>query len=137
MGKRGKVLIKWEDNWVSLYTHWGASELLYDIKRGLKQLFTDWGERDLDRGDRQAAYIFAEMIKTNKKSTTIEPYGSFTIEELHKYIKKYDWYPDILVIINGNDISLLSEDNNFVGTTIERFMNNFMDELKRMKYLKM
>ena len=60
MGDRGQVLI--EDTGVYLYTHWGASDLLKDVKRALSKKWR-W-----DDPEYLGRIIFDEMIDDQQKT---------------------------------------------------------------------
>jgi len=62
MGDRGGVLIRTEDCWVLLYTHYGRSRLFCDVKYGLERLYEDHGEYHV--GSEKAAYIFSFIDPT-------------------------------------------------------------------------
>jgi len=62
LGDRGGVLIRTEDDFIFLYTHWYGSFLISDVKNGLKKLFND-DKNKIDEADRVAAYIFKEMVE--------------------------------------------------------------------------
>ena len=87
MGDRGGVLIRTEDDFVFLYTHWYGSSLISDVKNGLKNLF-DNDRRRFDDGECQAAYIAKEMLNYGgSTSVRIAGIGYESIGVMENYSK--------------------------------------------------
>ena len=139
MGDRGGVLIRTEDDFVFLYTHWYGSSLISDVKNGLKQLFND-DKHKIDEADSVAAYIFKEMVEeynsSNLIGATISGFGYKTLEEyfgmeqgnapkeIYRKCKGEDFMDvNILIIIEDQDLIIKNREGDFLEmTNLKDFM---------------
>jgi len=137
MGDRGGVLIKSNWDWAYLYTHYNASDLILNVKNGLKKLLEDY-EYYFNNGSKQSAYIFAEMAKVRTYGLEITPIQDEEIEEIleeengqqisEEYIKKIissiQSDLEILIIINMEIIKIFSQYpyKKLIDTTIGEFV---------------
>jgi hypothetical protein len=64
MGDRGNIIVKYNEDIVYLYTHWGGSELYSILRRALGKK-ERWGDHAY-----LTRIIFCEMVKDDMEGTT-------------------------------------------------------------------
>ena len=125
MGDRGGILISGEEyeHWIYLYTHWGRSHLISDIKKGLKKLYNfNKNKVDLHCGPKEATYIFAEMISHGVHDCEIDAFGIEDRTEIERMAVEHALNVELLVIIGG-DLKIFDYQS---GTLTEASLEEFM-----------
>ena len=134
MGDRGGVLIRTEDDFVFLYTHWYGSSLISDVKNGLKNLFDNEDRPKFDNGSCQAAYIAKEMLNYGGGSTSVRisgigyesigvmEFNGKTLKKTYEKIKAGDFFDaDVLIIIEREKLMIKEYDPNFLDPKKEKY----------------
>ncbi len=131
MGDRGGVFIGTEDCWVFLYTHYGRVKLISNIKNGLKRLYGEYGDSHFYSGEKQAAYIFSEMIKEGVSGCNISSYGNYKINEIEERAAERHWDIGTLIIIYRKEIKVFDyATEKMIETKIKDFLAGIYEAKK-------
>ena len=101
MGDRGQIKIR--DTGVYLYTHWGGSELMADLKRALKRASDRWSDPEY-----LTRVIFDEMKDDDVTSTTGFGIGNAMHEDIEHPIPCINCAMKIVNIYNKDETALIT-----------------------------